>query len=80
MREHRDRLFGLTISPDRLHRIREERRPGSDYASLPQCRKEISAAEDLFRNNLIPFLDSTSVSIEELSIEIMQRIGVERHY
>ena len=80
LREHRDRLFGLTISPDRLHRIREERRPGSDYASLPQCRKEISAAEDLFRNNLIPFLDSTSVSIEELSIEIMQRIGVERHY
>ena len=80
LREHRERLFGLTISPDRLHRIREERRPGSDYASLGQCRKEVSAAEDLFRNNAIPYLDSTSVSIEELSIEIMQRVGVERHY
>ena len=80
LREHKERLFGLTIAPDRLHRIREERRPGSDYASLTQCRQEISAAEDLFRNNAIPFIDSTTVSIEELAIEIMQRIGVERHY
>lgn len=80
LRAHRDRLFGLTISPDRLHRIREERRPGSDYASLARCRREISAAEDLFRSNAIAYLDSTAVSIEELSIEIMQRVGVERHY
>jgi regulator of PEP synthase PpsR (kinase-PPPase family) len=80
LRAHRDRLFGLTISPERLHRIREERRPGSGYASLAQCRKEVAAAEDLFRSNAISFLDSTSVSIEELAIEIMQRVGVERHY
>lgn len=77
---HRDRLFGLTIAPDRLHRIREERSPGSDYASLAQCRGEVSAAEDLFRSNGIAFADSTAVSIEELAIEIMQRVGVERHY
>ncbi len=80
LRAHRQRLFGLTIAPDRLHRIREERRPGSDYASLAQCRTEVSAAEDLFRSQAIPFLDSTAVSIEELAIEIMQRVGVERHY
>ena len=78
--EHRDRLFGLSISPDRLHRIREERRPGSDYASLGQCRNETAAAEELFRSHTIPFLDSTAVSIEELSIEIMQRVGVDRQY
>ena len=80
MHDYRDRLFGLTISPDRLHRIREERSPGSGYASLPRCREEVSAAEDLYRNNGIPFMDSTAVSIEELAIEIMQRVGVERHY
>lgn len=80
VREHQPHLFGLTISPDRLHRIREERRPGSEYASLAQCRREVSAAEDLYRTNAIPYLDSTAVSIEELSIEIMQRVGVERHY
>ena len=80
LREHRERLFGLTIAPDRLHRIREERRPGSEYASLSQCRREVSAAEDLFRSHAIPFLDSTAVSIEELAIEIMQRVGVQRHF
>ena len=78
--EYRSSLFGLTISADRLHRIREERRPGSDYASLGQCRKEIAAAEDLFQGHAIPYIDSTTVSIEELAIEIMQRVGVSRHY
>lgn len=80
LHEHRDRLFGLTIGPERLHRIREERRPGSDYSNLAQCRSEVSAAEDLFRNNAITFSDSTAVSIEELAIEIMQRVGVQRNY
>lgn len=80
LREHQDRLFGLTIAPDRLHRIREERSPGSTYASLAQCRSEVSAAEGLFRSSAIPYADSTAVSIEELAIEIMQRIGVERVY
>ncbi len=78
LKEHQERLFGLTIAPDRLHRIREERRPGSQYASLNQCRTEIKAAEDLFRNYGIPYLDSTAVSIEELAVAIMQLVGVER--
>jgi len=78
--EHRERLFGLTISPDRLHRIREERRPGSEYASLAVCRSEAAAAEELFSSNAIPYLDSTAVSIEELSIEIMQQVGMDRQY
>lgn len=78
LRDHQELLFGLTIEPERLHRIRDERRPGSRYASLAQCRQEIAAAEDLFRSHAIPFLDSTLVSIEELAIELMQRIGVER--
>lgn len=74
----RDRLFGLSIAPERLHQIREERRPGSEYASLAQCRREISAAESLFRNERIPYVDSTNMSIEELAIEIMQQVGMER--
>lgn len=78
LRAHMKQLFGLTIAPERLHQIREERRPGSNYASLAQCRREVSAAEGLFRSHAIPFLDSTTVSIEELSIEIMQRVGVDR--
>ncbi len=35
---HRDKLFGLTIRPDRLQQIRRERRPDSRYASLQQVQ------------------------------------------
>jgi len=75
---HSDRLFGLAITPERLHQIRSERRPGSEYASMAQCRREIAAAENLYRSKRIPFIDSTAMSIEELAVEIMQRAGVER--
>ena len=30
---YRSKLFGLTIDPDRLSQIRQERRPNSRYAS-----------------------------------------------
>src|ERR1700737_5250282 len=32
-----DKLFGLTIDPERLQQIREARRPPSQYAPLPNC-------------------------------------------
>ena len=35
---YRDKLYGLTINPERLARIRNERKPGSRYASLENCR------------------------------------------
>jgi len=78
LKPYKKRLFGLSISPERLHQIREERRPGSSYASMAQCRREITAAENLYRSQKISFVDSTVVSIEELAIEIMQRIGMDR--
>ena len=46
---HRDRLFGLTIDAERLSQIRGERRPGSTYASLDNCRYELREAEALMR-------------------------------
>src|SRR5206468_10994162 len=41
----RDKLFGLTIQPERLREIREERRPGSKYAALVNCRYEVREAQ-----------------------------------
>lgn len=76
---HRDKLFGLTIDPERLARVREERRPNSTYASLSNCRHEIAAAQKLMRRENIPWIDSTTKSIEEISATIMQAIGLERH-
>lgn len=70
----RDKLFGLTISPDQLHHIREERRPHSHYASLANCRFEVAAAESLMRRAGIEWTDMTSRSIEEMAVHLLQAI------
>jgi len=75
----RDKLFGLTILPDRLHQIRSERRPGSQYASLPNCTVEVREAETLMRSESIPFLDTTSRSIEELASTILHKANLQRN-
>jgi regulator of PEP synthase PpsR (kinase-PPPase family) len=70
---HMHKLFGLTIEPERLHQIREERRPGSRYASVAQCTYELRAAEQLFERFGIPFLDTTDCSIEEIASRVLER-------
>jgi regulator of PEP synthase PpsR (kinase-PPPase family) len=72
------KLFGLTIKPDRLQQIRNERRPDSRYASATQVAFEVRAAESLFERHGVPVLDATEVSIEEISTRILDRTGIER--
>jgi regulator of PEP synthase PpsR (kinase-PPPase family) len=72
------KLFGLSISPERLARIRQERRPGSRYASLDNCRWEIQQAEKLMRREGIAWLDSTAKSIEEISATLLQAVKLDR--
>jgi regulator of PEP synthase PpsR (kinase-PPPase family) len=72
------KLFGLTIKPDRLQQIRNERRPDSRYSSAQQVAFEVRAAESLFERHSIPMLDATEVSIEEISSRILDRTGIER--
>ncbi len=71
----RDKLFGLTIAPEQLHRIREERRPHSHYASLANCRYEVAAAESLMRRSGIIWFDMTARSIEEMAVHLLQAIN-----
>ena len=78
LRAHRFRLFGLTIDPEQLQQIRGERRPNSRYASLTQCQVEVEETERLFRKHRIPYLDTTSISIEEISSKLLQTKGLER--
>ncbi|WP_183634894.1 pyruvate, water dikinase regulatory protein [Niveibacterium umoris] len=77
--KHRTKLFGLTITPERLSQIRQERRPNSVYASLENCKFEIEAASRLMRREQIPFIDSTARSIEEISAKIMQDIRIDKN-
>jgi regulator of PEP synthase PpsR (kinase-PPPase family) len=74
----RDKLFGLTIDPVQLQRIRTERRPNSKYASLENCRYEVAAAEKMMRREGIKWFDTTSRSIEELAVQLMQELNLER--
>jgi len=76
---HRDRLFGLTILPERLHEIREERRPRSKYASLDNCRFEVREAEHLMQSERIAMLDASSKSIEEIATTVLHRARLTRH-
>ncbi len=74
----RKRLYGLTIKPDRLQEIRNERRPGSRYATLANCEFEVREAEALMRQEGIPYLDATSKSVEELATTILQEAKLVR--
>lgn len=75
---HKDRLFGLTIVPDRLRQIRSERRPNSRYASLSRCRKEVADAESIFKGEGVEFIDTSGSSIEEIASKIIQQTGLTR--
>jgi regulator of PEP synthase PpsR (kinase-PPPase family) len=68
---YKSKLFGLTIAPERLAEVRNERRPGSRYASLETCRTEVNQAEAMMRRENIPWLSSTTKSIEEIATTVM---------
>ena len=78
IRPHRGKLYGLSISPERLHQIRNERRPDSRYATLENCRYEIGQAERLMEREGIKWLASTTKSIEEIATTIMHEMRIER--
>ncbi|NVD08873.1 kinase/pyrophosphorylase [Vibrio sp. JPW-9-11-11] len=75
---YRHKLFGLTINPERLTEIRENRLAGSDYASNEQCRHELQTVEALFRREAIPYINTSSLSVEEISTRILEKTGLRR--
>jgi len=75
---HKKKIFGLTIQPERLSEIRNERRPDSKYARLANCRHEVAEAEAMMRRAGIRWLSTTHKSIEEIATTILQEINPER--
>lgn len=78
LKEHKKKLFGLTIDPDRLAVIRHERKANSRYASVQQCEMETRAAIALFNKEGIPYINTTHLSIEEISTRILAIAGIKR--
>jgi [pyruvate, water dikinase]-phosphate phosphotransferase / [pyruvate, water dikinase] kinase len=72
------KCFGLTIDPERLAQIRNERRPGSRYAALDNCRYEVAEAERMMKREGIAWLSSTHKSIEEIATTILRDIRPDR--
>ena len=75
---HKRKCFGLTIDPDRLSKIRNERRPGSKYAALENCRYEVNEAEAMMRREGVSWLSSTHKSIEEIATTILRDLRPDR--
>ncbi|HTP63248.1 MAG TPA: pyruvate, water dikinase regulatory protein [Burkholderiales bacterium] len=76
---YRRKLYGLTISPERLREIRQERRPDSQYADAGNCRREVAEAEAMMTREGIRWINSTSKSIEEIATTILRELSLERH-
>jgi len=76
---YKARLYGLSIAPERLREIRQERRPDSKYADLANCRYEVEQAEQLMRRDGIRWINSTAKSIEEIATTILRELKIARH-
>ena len=75
---YKHKLFGLSINPERLAAIRNERLPNSKYADLENCRQEVQHAEALMQREDIRWLSSTTKSIEEIATSILQELKLEK--
>ena len=78
LQAYRRKLYGLSIAPERLREIRNERRPNSKYSDLENCRYEVQEAEKLMSREGIRWANSTTKSIEEIATTIMPEFKLER--
>ncbi|MFT5664445.1 MAG: regulator of PEP synthase PpsR (kinase-PPPase family) [Gammaproteobacteria bacterium] len=78
IRPFKNKLYGLTTDANRLVNIRQERRPNSRYSSVEQCRFELGAAEEMYYRHGIKFLNTTTISVEEIAARIVADTGLHR--
>lgn len=76
---HKKKLFGLTIDAQRLMDIRDGRMSNSKYSSARQCRMEVREVEKLYKKEKIPFLNTTKLSVEEITAKILNETGLQRY-
>lgn len=76
--KHKHKLVALTIKPVPLSKIRKNRRPNSQYASLPVCQKEVIIAERMFKQANLSVFDTTETSIEEIASKVVQALALSK--
>jgi len=77
--KHKKKIFGLTIDAQRLKDIRDGRMANSKYASARQCRMEVREVEKLYKKEKIPYLNTTKLSVEEITAKILSETGLQRY-
>lgn len=75
---YREKLYGVTIAPQRLRQIRLKRRSIGRYASAQQVSFELRAVEAMYNKLGVPFIDTTYFSIEEIASTILSKTSIER--
>ena len=78
IREFKNNLYGLTTDLNRLVNIRQERRPNSRYSSQEQCRYELRAVEKMYQRHKINYINTSKMSVEEISARIIRDTGLHR--
>jgi len=78
IREFKNSLYGLTTDLNRLVNIRRERRPNSRYSSQEQCRYELRAVEQMYQRHNISYINTTKMSVEEISARIIRDTELHR--
>jgi len=69
---NKNRVIGLTIDAEKLHRFREKRFPRSTYAQLKTCKEELSQANSIYESYDLPVVFSDRHSIEETATQVAQ--------
>lgn len=83
----REHIFGLLMEPDTLTRVREERMEFlakadeavvelNDYVDVRVIRKDYRMCRELFETNGWHTIDVTRRAIEEISMEILDELGM----
>ena len=76
----RNRVVGLTIKPELLNEIRQERlrtlglKSGADYASLERILNELDYADAVMRKLGCPVVDVSNKAVEETASKILEII------
>jgi len=77
---NRKKVVGLMLSPQLLHKIREQRYGGSSYAKLSTCIAELSQAKEIYLRYGIPTLDTDGKSIEETAVQVTQLVDIPKKH
>jgi len=75
IRRNRHKVVGLSINPLALNKFRESRFPGSRYAQLSTCKRELEQANRIYDKYKLFVVQSGGSSIEETAMQVVRELN-----